>query len=91
MDQENTTYRNGEPIIIWAPTTIHQTARERLAELIRGGGIGWKKLHDPNWRGKPWMDGVLVDLDETDVVEHIVTHILNHVDPDNSIGAEKND
>lgn len=76
------TWDNGEPITIWAPTSIQQTARERLAELIRLGGIDWKRKNDPGWRGKPWMDGVLVDLDESDVVEAIVNRILSHADPD---------
>jgi hypothetical protein len=86
-----TTYPNGDPITIWAPTTIRQTARERLAELIRLGGIDWKQANDPDWRGKPWMDGILVDLDETDVVEVIVERILAHSDPDTEprIGADE--
>lgn len=75
-------FDNGEPITIWAPTTIRQTARERLAELIRLGGIDWKRANDPDWRGKPWMDGVLVDVDEDDVVEAIVSRVLAHADPD---------
>ena len=73
---------NGDPITIWAPSTIRQTARERLAELIRLGGIDWMRANNPDWRGKPWMDGVLVDLDESDVVEAIVERILRHADPD---------
>ena len=74
-------YDNGEPITIWPPTTIKQTARERLAETIRMGGIRWKEANDLAWRGKPWMDGVLVDLDETDVIEAIIDCILEHADP----------
>lgn len=76
------TFENGDPITIWAPTAIRQTARERIAELIRLGGIDWKRGNDPDWRDKPWMDGVLVDLDESDVVEAIVNRILRHADPD---------
>jgi hypothetical protein len=76
------TYANGAPITLWPPTTIKQTARERLAELIRLGGIDWKRDNDPDWRDKPWMDGVMVDLDEPDVVEAIVARILAHSDPD---------
>lgn len=79
---EQRTFENGGPITIWAPTTIQQTARERLAELIRIGGIDWKRENDPDWRDKPWMDGVLVDLDESDVVEAIVDRILRHSDPE---------
>lgn len=78
-----TTRDNGEPITIWPPTTIHQTARERLAELIRLGGIDWRRDNAPDFReGKTWMDGVMVDLDESDVVEAIVARILKHADPD---------
>jgi len=75
-------YDNGEPITIWPPTTIKQTARERLAELIRLGGIDWHRENNPEWRGKPWMYGVRVDVDESDVVEAIVDRILSHADPD---------
>jgi hypothetical protein len=75
-------YDNGEPITIWPPTAIRQTARERLAELIRLGGIDWKRANDPHWRDKPWMDGVMVDVDEDDVVAAIVDRILAHADPD---------
>lgn len=74
---------NGEPITIWPPTTIQQTARERLAELIRLGGIDWRREHAPDFReGKTWMDGAVVDLDESGVVEAIVSRILRHADPD---------
>jgi len=55
MSRHAQTWNNGEPITIWAPTSIRQTARERLAELIRLGGIDWKRENDPDWRGKPWM------------------------------------
>jgi hypothetical protein len=79
-----TQYDNGAPITIWPPTTIKQTARERLAELIRAGGIDWKREHDPGWRDKPWMDGVLIDVDEDDVVKAIVDRILSHADPDSA-------
>lgn len=78
-----TTRDNGDPITIWPPTTIHQTARERLAELIRLGGLDWRRDHAPDYReGKAWMDGVMVDLDESDVVEAIVSRILAHADGD---------
>lgn len=82
MSDKAETGDNGEPITIWPPTTIRQTARERLAELIRLGGMDWKRANDPDWRDKPWMDGVMVDLDEDDVVEAIVARILAHADPD---------
>lgn len=71
-----------DPITIWAPTSIRQTARERLAEAIRLGGIRWREQNDPEWRGKPWMDGVLVDLDEEGVVETIVQRIVELANPD---------
>lgn len=32
-----TTHDNGPPITIWPPTTFAQTARERLAGLVRLG------------------------------------------------------
>ncbi|QDK01278.1 hypothetical protein SEA_WATERT_7 [Microbacterium phage WaterT] len=71
-----------DPITIWAPTSIRQTTRERLAEAIRLGGIRWREQNDPEWRGKPWMDGVLVDLNEDGVVETIIQRIVELADPD---------
>jgi hypothetical protein len=71
-----------DPITIWAPTTIQQTARERLAEAVRLGGIRWHRANNPDWRDKPWMHGVPVDLDESDVVECIVQTIVDLADPE---------
>lgn len=73
-----------DPITIWAPQTINQTARERLAELIRAGGISFlranpeRTLHEAPWRDKPFMDGIAVDLDESDVMNHIVDYVIAH-------------
>jgi hypothetical protein len=85
------TYDNGGPITIWPPTTIRQTARERLAEAIWMGGCAWKRAHDPDWRGKPWMDGVMVDLDESDVVDAIVDRILANADPETEPRPDRTD
>ena len=52
--------------------SIGQTFRELLAERIRAQGIAWHKDHDPDWRDKPWMDGVRIDVDEDDQVEYLV-------------------
>lgn len=67
-----------DPLIIWAPETINQTTTERLAELIRAGGIDYKREHDPKWRDKPYKDGIVVDLDESDVVDHITRYVIQH-------------
>lgn len=75
------TYDNGEALVIYPPTHIKQNVRQRLAEAIRAGGIDWKKANDPEWRDKPWADGVMVDLDEDDVVEVIVERIFKHANP----------
>jgi hypothetical protein len=72
----------GEPITIWPPTTINQTARDRLAEAIRLGAIAWHREHNPRWRDNPWKDGLQMDLDESDQVECIVQTILDLADPD---------
>lgn len=79
---------NWIPITIWAPTTIQQSARERLAEMIRAGGIDWHRANNPEWRDKPWSDGVIVDLDEADVIEAIVDRILAGADPDLPNGGD---
>ena len=77
-----------DPITIWAPDNINQTSRERLGELIRAGGIAFlranpsRTLHEANWRDKAWMDGIAVDLDESDVIDAIIDYILSHADPD---------
>lgn len=75
-------YYNGVPITIWPPTTIKQTARERLEEAIRLGGMQWHRENNPNWRDKPWKDGIRVDLDEADVVARIAQYIIDLADPD---------
>lgn len=77
---------NGEPITIWPPTTIKQTARERLAELIRLGGIDWERANNPRWRDQPWKDGICLDLDESDMVEALVERIIKGADPDTESG-----
>lgn len=73
------------PITVWPPTEIRQTARERLVEAIRLGGIRWREQNDPDWRGKPWMDGIMVDLDEDDVLQSIAQMIIDLADPDNEV------
>ena len=70
------------PITIWAPTSVKQTARERLAEAVRIGGINWHRANNPRWRDNPFKDGISVDLDENDVVEMIVQTIIDGADPD---------
>lgn len=70
-----------EPITIWAPTTINQTTIDRLKDLIRCGGIAWKRENDPNWRDNPWKDGILVDLDEDDVLDALAAYVLENSDP----------
>lgn len=74
--------RDDAPITIWAPTSINQTARQRLTEAIRMGGLNWHRANNPEWRDKPWKDGISVDLDEPDVVEMIVQTIIDNADPD---------
>lgn len=76
-----------DPITIWAPDTIVQTTFERLQDLIRSGGFAYLSEH-PNapwlsvpWRDKSWHDGIIVDLDEDDVVERIARHIVDHANP----------
>lgn len=76
-----------DPVTIWAPDTIVQTTFERLCDLIRAGAIGYLAAN-PNapwlsipWRDKPWMDGVVVDMDEDDVVRFIARHVIEHADP----------
>ena len=76
------TLDNGTPITIWPPTEIRQTARERLADLIRTGAINWKRSNDPEWRDKPYFDGVVVDLEEAEVVDWLVDYIIARTDPD---------
>jgi hypothetical protein len=73
---------NGAPITIWPPSTIRQTARERLIEAVRIGGMDWHRAHNPEWRDKPWMDGIMVDLDEDDVLAAIVDRIIAIADPE---------
>jgi len=77
-----------DPITIWAPDTIFQTTIDRLEDLIRAAGIDYLKTH-PNapwlsipWRDKPWHDGVMVDLDESDVVAHMARFIASRANPD---------
>lgn len=57
---------------------LGQTFRELLAERIRAQGIAFNRDHPDlrGWRDKPWMDGVLVDLDEDDEVEYLVRGVL---------------
>lgn len=78
-----------DPITIWAPTNIRQSARERLAEAVRIGGINWHRDNNPAWRDNPWKDGIRVDLDEPDVVEMIVQTIIQLADPDEESGEER--
>ncbi len=54
--------------------------RERLAEALRAAGIAWHREHDPDWRDKPWHDGVLVDLDEDDQATALADAVLTVVD-----------
>jgi len=71
-----------DPITIWAPASINQTARDRLKELIHVGGIEYlranpsRTMHSADWRDKPWMDGIAVDLDEDDVLDAIADYII---------------
>lgn len=69
------------PICIHAPTGIQQTTFERLKDLIRRGGIEWHRAHNPEWRDKPWKDGISVDLDEDDVLTFIAAYIASHGGP----------
>ena len=71
-----------DPIIIWAPTSVKQTTRERLADLIRCAGIAWKRANDPDWRNEPWMDGIVLDLDLEGVDDFIADYIIERADPD---------
>lgn len=76
-----------DPITIWSPENVNQSSREYLCELIRTGGIAFlranpsRTLHESDWRDKPYMDGIAVDLDETDVVEAIADHIIRNANP----------
>lgn len=72
-----------DPITIWAPSSINQTTKDRLKELIRLGGIDFlranpdRTLHEGAWRDKAWMDGIAVDLDEDDVLDAIAESIIS--------------
>ena len=50
--------------------------RERLTEALRAAGIAWHREHDPDWRDKPWHDGVLIDLDEDDQATALADAVL---------------
>ncbi len=54
----------------------NRSDRERIAELLRTGGIDWHRTHNPNWRDKPWTDGVPIDLDEDDQCEFLAGYLL---------------
>jgi hypothetical protein len=55
--------------------------REQLLERLRIGGIDYHRKHDKQWRDNPWKDGINVDLDEQDVLDHLVDFILDAPDP----------
>jgi hypothetical protein len=50
---------------------------EVIAEAIRVGGIAWRREHDPEWRDKPWHDGISVDVDEADVLATLTQSVLD--------------
>ena len=81
-DHHDIMSEDAAPITIWPPTTIRQTARQRLLEAIRLGGINWHREHNPHWRDNPWKDGISVDLEEDSVLEAIADSIIAHADPD---------
>lgn len=57
----------------------NRSDRERIAELLRTGGIAWHRANDPEWRDKPWHDGVVLDLDEDDQADFLATYLLNRL------------
>ena len=73
-----------EPITIWAPTSIEQSTRDRLKELIRLGGVRFlaanrdRTVHSGDWRNRTFLDGIVVDLDEDDVLFAIVDTIIRY-------------
>lgn len=69
-----------EPIVIRAPEGINQTTVQRLCDLIRCGGIEWHRRNNPEWRDNPYKDGIVVDLDEDDVLRALAAYILQHED-----------
>lgn len=73
-----------ESICIDAPTTIEQTAFDRLKDLIRAGAIDYLRLTDPNWRNNPWKDGVVVDLDEDEALDHIARYVASRASKEGS-------
>ncbi len=50
---------------------------QRLAELLRTGGIAYHREHNPQWRDEPWKDGVLMDLDEDDQAAFLAAYLLD--------------
>lgn len=75
------------PITIWAPEDVlWQTARDRLRELIRVGGIDFLRKHPEravgrSWRDKPYLDGIRVDLEDDEVLDWIADFIVAAADP----------
>lgn len=50
-----------------------------VAEAIRCAGIEWHREHDPEWRDKPWKDGVPIDVDESDELDTLTKAALDAV------------
>lgn len=42
-----------------------QQTKDLIAEKIRCAGIDYKRKYDKSWRDKPFIDGIIMDLDET--------------------------
>jgi len=53
-----------------------RTTKELIAEKIRCAGIEYKRKNDPNWRDKPFMDGIIMDLDESDEVAFLADAVF---------------
>ena len=53
-----------------------QTTKELIAEKIRCAGIEYKRKNDPDWRDKPFMDGIIMDLDESDEVGYLAEAVF---------------
>lgn len=63
----------------------NMTRDEKLAEAMRSAGIDWHRKHDRNWRDKPWMDGISMDLDEDEHVA-VLIEAVNRVLAEAEIG-----
>lgn len=50
--------------------------KELIAEKIRCAGIDYKRKYDKTWRDKPFMDGIIMGLDESDEVDFLAEAVF---------------